>query len=326
MTTCRILPCLALALCSCASLGSTPLSTASPMEGLTYFMPKQDLLLTLTMDESGKHAVSFAMTPAYPDLETGYVLHHVANGISKQTSTVGVGPDGLLATTNATTVSGLAEAAKSIGTIAGNAAGMSLPARQVAPNENFQQTCARGTHVFRVGMQTAGKLVVCNYTVAVQRISATPAAATAQAPAQVRGVFYRQAEPYLVQVDDSVGLHVEGIVFSPSNAPVRYLPIRRSLAASNTTNIAFKDGMPTSVTQDIDGEVVAVLKLPAAVVGSYFTAIGGLFESFKKRDTNEAEALAGAIKLEMAKKKYEACLVAIQYGNTAAQTALECTR
>jgi uncharacterized membrane protein len=137
-------------------------------------------------------------------------------------------------------------------------------------------------------------------------------------------LFYRQAEPYRVQVRGGGRLNLAGIVLSPSNAQVRYLPIRRSFAASNTTDIVFTDGMPTSVAQDVDGEVVAIIKLPAVVVGSYFKAVGGVFDSFKTRDTNEAEVLAGAIKLDMAKKRHDACLVAIRSGDTAAQAALEC--
>ena len=321
----RVLSGLVLVLCGCASVQSTPLSAARRIEGVTYFMPKQDLLVTITVKDGGKsHDASIALTQAYPDLSKGYLLQHVANGISKSTSAVQVGTNGLLTTTETSIVSGVTEVAKSLGQIAGTVS--AVPGRQILMQEPTpaSDNCASGTHVFRIDLQATGKFVVCDDTIEVTRLIARADTAPALGPAEANGLFYRQAEPYSVEVRGGGRVHAAGIVLSPSNAPVRYLPVRRSFAAGNETKVAFTDGMPTSVKQDIDGEFVAIVKLPAVVASSYFKAIGSLFDSFKTRDTNEAEVLAGEIKLDLAKRKYEACLAAIRSGDTATQASLAC--
>ena len=76
--------------------------------------------------------------------------------------------------------------------------------------------------------------------------------------------------------------------------------------------------------QDTEGEVVALLKLPADIIGSYFTGIGNLFSSFKTKDEGEADALAESLKLELAKKKYDACILAIKAKDDAMIKALGC--
>lgn len=322
----RVLSGLGLVLCGCASVQSTPLSAARRIEGVTYFMPKQDLLVTFTVKDGGKsQAVSIAVTQAYPDLGKGYLLQHVANGLSKSTSTVGVGTNGLLTTTETTIASGVTDVAKSLGELMGTAGAIARRPDLMQPMTPARASCADGTHVYRMDLQTPGTLVVCDDTVEVTRLIARADTAPTPGPAEANGLFYRQAEPYSVEVRGGGRVHAAGIVLSPSNAPVRYLPVRRSFAAGNKTNVAFLDGMPTSVTQEIDGEFVAIVKLPAVVATSYFKAIGSLFDSFKTRDTNEAAMLAGEIKLDLARRKYEACLAAIRSGDAATQAALGCS-
>lgn len=66
-----------------------------------------------------------------------------------------------------------------------------------------------------------------------------------------------------------------------------------------------------------------LLKLPAEVIGAYFSAAGGVFDAFKVKDNSEVSAV-GVLKLEMAKKKYEACLAAIKANDQTQITALNC--
>ena len=125
------------------------------------------------------------------------------------------------------------------------------------------------------------------------------------------GIFYRQDLPYLVTVTGGA-VNEAAMVFSPSDSRTHFLPIARTFFSSNSADFELSDGVPKRYKQASDGEGIALFKLPADVLSAYFSAVGSLFDAFKVRDTKQAEMLGESLKLELAKKKYDACLEALQ--------------
>ena len=125
------------------------------------------------------------------------------------------------------------------------------------------------------------------------------------------GIYYRQNEPYLVTVKGS-NLSASTIVFSPSQSSTYFLPVSKTFFANNEAEFELEFGVPTKYKQETGSELLSLLKLPADVIGAYFAAVGQVFDNFKAADTSETAALTESLKLELAKRKYEACIQAIK--------------
>jgi hypothetical protein len=125
-------------------------------------------------------------------------------------------------------------------------------------------------------------------------------------------VFYRQSEPYEITVkDSSTNANYQKIILSPSQSKISFLPISKTLFANNEASFTFEDGIPKSAKQDTDGELIALVKIPADIIGAYFAAIGSVFNSFKTNDTAKTDALAANLKLELEQRKYNECKAAL---------------
>lgn len=306
-------------LAGCASISSTP--TDKPGEGLVYYLPKKDIVVTVVnavTNGTATTTISIDASAAYPDVEAPYLLKFQRNFIGKNEMKVGVGESGLLTSSKSTTTAGLSRALISLADSAG------AMSQWRALSKDPSQGCGVGTHVFVYPAADATH-APCGHRLKITRVgSPKPMEMKARPSEEARtGVFYRQNEPYQVEVVDAPQVAAK-IVFSPSGAPVRFLPMARTLFASNEADFTFTDGMPTKYDQNADGELIAALKLPADVVGAYFAAVGRTFDGFKAHDTKEAEALAADLKLELAKRKYDACVRAIQEGKEDVLQQLGC--
>jgi hypothetical protein len=134
------------------------------------------------------------------------------------------------------------------------------------------------------------------------------------------GVFYRQALPYRVTVSDpkasESGPSTQFLVFSPSEAPVLFLPAKKSLfAADNKIDLQFTDGVLTSYSQDIDGELLALVKLPADILSAYFEAIGSIFPKKTAVLKTEKDYLDAMNALALAKLQEQKCKDAVDGGD-----------
>jgi len=317
----------------CTSINSTP--TDMPGDGLVYFMPKKDILVTVVKaqpDSKGSvgTTVTIASTSAYADQTQPYVLNFNRNLIGKNELNVGIGTSGLLSSTKSTTTSGVTDALKNLAESLGT-----LHAKQLAAPA---PACDTGTHTFLYSVEPGDKAQsACGMKVTVTRLAAqqqqaAPAASTPEASAPPKskeqgytGIFYRQEEAFLVVVGGGA-LNSSAIILSPSLAKVRFLPIEKTFFGSNQADFGFVDGMPTKYDQNADGELIALLKLPADVIGAYFGAVGKVFDSFKAQDDKQADALASSLKLELAKKKYDACIEAIKARNDPLIQQLDCSK
>jgi hypothetical protein len=120
------------------------------------------------------------------------------------------------------------------------------------------------------------------------------------------------------------GFSSAAVVFSPNASNTHFLPISKTLFANNKAEVSLADGMPESWKQDTDGELIGLLKLPADIIGAYFSAVGEMFEGFSSADEKQVEAITQDLKLQLARQKYQACTLAIQSDNKELVEALGC--
>lgn len=311
---------------ACASIESTP--SNNPGDGLVYYMPKKDVLVTVVRG-TATTVVTIAPTPAYADLANPYVLNFKRNWLGKNEIEIGVKSTGLLTSAKSTTTSGVGEALKNLATSLGSFKGLSAPPDKTKP-------CLPGTFTYLYDVATDDLVQPCGLTITIQRVAASKASSgTTELDATTKtrkteagkGIFYRQEEAFRVKVVGDANqppVDTAAIILSPSKSPVRFLPIEKTLFASNKADFGFDDGMPTKYDQNADGELIALFKLPADVIGAYFSAVGNVFGSLKDNSNKEGDALVASMKLELAKKKYDACVQALREKNDTLVQQLEC--
>jgi hypothetical protein len=306
-----VLMVLATVTAGCASVVSVP--NPNDAEGLTYYLPKKDFLVSLKVTATDR-TLSVETTPAYPDDKHRYVIHFGRNLAGKNELDIGVTPSGLLTSAKSTTTSSFSDVLKGLG---GLAAAMSVTRAAAAPGP----CTAQGTYSIIVG-PGATKVTFCrDFTITVASLSTQAFnAAAAPADAQRAGVYYRNALPYTVSVDDTTSTAGPRtfVLFSPSEAKPQYLPIERTLFANNEATLTFEDGMPKGYKQSADGELVGLAKLPASVVAAYFDAIGNAFDQRKGALTNETEYLKAVQAAELQRLQLEQCKAAVASGDQAA--------
>lgn len=311
----------------CSSFTSKEVNFNEQAEGLVYFLPKKDVLVTVTVTNGKPSAVTLSTTPAYPDQSAAFVLNHSSNGLAKNVASFEI-KNGLLTSSIGTTTSGVSDALKNLAMSAG-----SLSALRRNDEKKEQSLCGSdGNHIYRIPSNSKGNSF-CGINVNIENLIPAGTVTEAEskkvgkkdAPSESRpGIYYRQMEGLLVEAS-SPDLHVASIVYVP--ATTRYfMPTGYSFFASNDTEIALEDGVPTKFKRDTDGEVIALLKLPADIISAYFSAVGSIFDAFKSRDDKEASALQESLKLEAMRQKYAVCLSAVKASDDDLISKLGCDK
>lgn len=321
-------------LAGCASVTSTPQATSS--EGLAYFLPKQDFLITLTVTANGR-TLTADSTTAYPDPGRRYLVKFSRNWVGKNDLDVGVTPSGLLTSAKSTTTSDLSDVLQNL---AGAVGTFSLHGKEVT------DPCATpGTYSKIVPADVRGPVAFCTMKIEIEPLVAIVSKPSTQAPpggqasgddspadqtaadkpdierANVAraGFYYRNALPYHVHVTDTVSKEGRSfLLFSPSQASTQFLPIARTVFANNEATLGFDQGMVKEYKQSADGELVALTKLPASILAAYFDAIGNAFGKRKGALDKEAEYLTALQAAELQRLKLEQCRSALATGDDAA--------
>ena len=320
---------ISLTMAACSSINSVevPKDVSGRANGLTYYMPNKDFLVVITVKDQKVTQASLGTTAAYPDLSQQYVLRYRENAFGKNSLSVGLSESGLLTSTKSTSISNVTDVFKNLAGTLGQVAGFRKGI--VAFPENTCTTDGNHTFVYR----KPGDFTACGLAITIkprsssndriQAISGSTENNRNQPGTEDSGIYYRQNIPYLMTVQGG-GLDLAAIVFSPSASPTHFLPISRTFFSNNEADFGFVDGVPTKYAQETDGEALALLKLPADVIASYFSAIGSVFDSFKANDQKASAALIESLKLELAKQKYNACISAIKEGNDQMINELGC--
>lgn len=299
-------------------------------EGLVYWLPKRDIVVTVTVKlneaKQMETEVAAAAGPMQPDYESRqFLIDYLRNPIGTNHLNIAVNPKGLIGkVTSETTVKlseVLAELAKT------SRALVAEPA-----------LCGLGTYQRFVAATHGATGSVCNFQIKVCRLFPDAVRDTKDpedfySPWGRSGIYYRQELPYRVEVapagtplmvcpvaakdktpKDEARTKQSFLVFSPSESPTYFLPVRRTLFANNKADFDFSEGVPTKYDQSTDGELIGLLKLPADVIGAYFGAMGEIFKYRKQSLESEQQLLAAQAKLAAEIVKLQACKDAVNAG------------
>ena len=110
--------CISMFITACSSTNSTVNNSSDSVDGLSYYMPKRDFTIAITIGgENEITNVVFGTTPAYADLSKHYVLKYNRNYIFKNSLKIGVDKKGLLQSALAQTENTIPEALGELQTI-----------------------------------------------------------------------------------------------------------------------------------------------------------------------------------------------------------------
>lgn len=324
-------------LAGCASVKSAKTANNGKESGLTYYLPRRSIVIEFTPAKDANALDSWVVKAgdAYPDLKNRYLLGFDANWLAKNSIKIGITERGLLSSASAESVSQVSEALQALATSWGTmraarpAPGAAPAVEKVdcIPGQMYSVSIAPESLAVTTAQSRTAVEPLCGHPIEVGRLFDAVASGTEARPALSggsglveiaasaskggAGVFYRQSLPYSVRVGTGDATS-DFVVFSPSEAPSSFLPVRRSLfSASNKADFEFTDGVPTSYSQELDGQAVALLKLPADVIGAYFDAIGNLFTKKKTVFTNEKDYLEALNKLATEQLKQKKCQEAL---------------
>ena len=133
-------------LLGCASIESQESPSGNPIQGLSYYMPQKDFVVTLTVKGQKPEKATIATTAAYPDLSRQYVLRYGRNWLGKNSLDVTVTSTGLLSTAKSSTQSGGTDAFKGL---ASGVAGLQAMAFRPEPVGPACNTDGEYTFIFQ---------------------------------------------------------------------------------------------------------------------------------------------------------------------------------
>lgn len=268
-------------------------------------------------------AIMVDATDAFPDYNRRFVIRQndgLPSRLLTQKLGVSVNERGLLQSVNRSTPATLTATLK--GAIESLAALKTGPALKTAEVGDELKPCRRGEYKVIAEARHGEKRSLCDFWITVTRIGSNLGGSTDKLPhtlgrTEHNGIFYRQELPYHVTVTrnrSGVEEKREFVVFSPSGAPIRFLPIPSSTFADSPAVLTFQDGVLTASDETRASEVAGLLKLPADVIGAYFSAIGNLFKSGKDIAEAERQILEERNKLLVEQLKRDNCNAAIKAG------------
>jgi len=302
--------------------------------GLVYYMPKRDIVITV--NNAGGVIASIVASPSvsYADRSKAYRLEYHRHPLAKNELDIDVSEAGLLTSAASKQTGDAVAALAGLGTLAGyfHGSGFDLqadPAKTVGVAA-ASDCSAVGNHTF-IFPAEPGDYTICQVlSVKIAKLGGNDdttrgSNTSPQGDPSYAGIFYRVNIPYKVTMS-SAKVHSESIVFSPSESKVYFLPVARTFFANNDATITLSNGagVPSKYSQNTDGEIAALLKLPAAIVTAYFAAIGELFSAFSTNRTSETTALNSTLALELTKMKVTACIKAIEDRDTERIASLGC--
>lgn len=297
---------------ACSGVKSIPGPDQEHLDGLIYYMPMRDLIVTIDIgEEDTLNTVTIGTSTAYADRSMKYSLSFQKALLADNDINIGTSSAGLLKSATSETTSQVSEIFKGLGSLVGTVQPMTL-----AP---APQKCTKGSHVFvyKFPVVIDPNAPPCGVKITVQRYDNTAIDASSKRVGDNKngnsGIFYKQEISYLVSANAG-GWSASKIVTSPSESPVYFLPISKTLFSSSKADFTFDDGVPTKFAQKSDSELVSLFSIPATIIGAYFEAIGNVFTSFKANDNKQVAALQSELALEIQKRKTKECMAAAKEG------------
>ena len=335
-----VLPCvLAAALAGCAGIESAPVGGQDVVEGVAYHLPMRYFQLKVTVVDQTVTALDWSTSEAFADPRQAFALRYNAHLIGKTTVKVEVNSKGLLSTANTATTDSIAALATVQPTKAQEKPSI-LPLKTEA-DAPVNRCPANGDYVFVFDRPEQIQLL-CGQSVDV-RIAHAPAGAAANLPAagasasdgapatlaRTPGIYYRINRAYLATAQAPVSgskasVGQTKLLLAPNDSPTVLLPFGRTVFAANDGDITLVDGVLQTYEQANDGELAALLKFPASMLGAYFSAVGNVFGAFTERDMRALAVRQADLKNDILRFKLDRCMDALKKNDTAALQTLQC--
>jgi hypothetical protein len=289
-------------LLGCAGFESKPIAplkeagkTSAADDGIVYYMPLRPIIVQAALDASGVMTITAPSASAIPDRSHPFLLTVPDNAIGESHATIQIGTNGLLQSAATVETSGIDALVKAIATDLGTISG--LAGRSVPGPAPTTETCENSRTYARViwpEKVDAGQPIepVCGLTVTLVKLGGnSPLSSTSKASEYTNaqsGVFYKTEIPYLVTVKAAAATQGQAfIAYSPDEAPILFVPLKKSFFANNTTTFTLTDGLLTKSDSDVGGEITGLALLPADAIAAYMTALGNIFSSLKTNATDK---------------------------------------
>ncbi|MEL1262851.1 hypothetical protein [Pseudoxanthomonas putridarboris] len=312
----------AFAMAGCASVSSR-LSTPAPRDnnGLVYSLPNRLIDVRVEFSGEGQHKLTVEGGSYYPDAadESRYVarIHKGKVGTIKATlATSG----GLLTSADAKYTGQSAELAKAIGAAAGVVGSRSHGVVTDAAECKRTLTVTRSLPLSEFTDYKAefnpldGDPACANVSLEVKRIDGSPRSPPSSTPTagkRANGLWYRVELPYLVTAKLGDSAIATALVMLPDESPRYFVGMDAGIFADADNKMVFTNGMLTSYEKSNDSEVIALFKLPAAIISAYASAVGDIFSNFSTAEKHEVNAEIARINRELVLQKIESCNHAI---------------
>ncbi|WP_209064775.1 hypothetical protein [Endozoicomonas sp. G2_2] len=317
----------ALALCAALLAGCVSFHTnngenadaeSSKMPGLYYYLPKKDLIVTLTVEQKGNsepvYRFDFDTSAAYPNLSQSYRLNQTKQFFANVEDKYEISKSGLLNSVDVKSES-------KVETVLDNLTGK--------PTKGFVEKpvkCAVGTHVLVIdpasnaekspdndGYRSAGEL--CQFKIMYRVLKSGK---TYHEPPSLdvplAGIVYRNDQPYAIEIRSGTVLKARKILFSPTGALARRLPLKKGFFAQTDHKFVMEDGRLTHVDYTKDSELATVLTAPAKLIGAYTGALGQILSGIHGPSNERLEADKIEANQQLLKAKIEQCRDALDEG------------
>lgn len=321
-----------LGLSGCAPIASIPLTGNDNKAGLIYYMPKRDIVVTLTNVKGPPEASTLAVTVSAPfaDLDKRFALTVQGTPIGTRSTDVMVSANGLL-------MSSSAKLESQVGAIAAQIAAAAGAVRAVWKQEEEKDCTAFTTYSISIPAPKAtlseenhfcGFTIVVASTVAPKEKGDPQRGGKRKADAEQpsAGYFYRQELPYRVTVVPKAGGDpiIATIVNSPSEAPVEFVPVAKALFADNDNLVSFDNGVLKQYKEIKSSELLGLASIPADIIAKYFDAAGKIFGFLNTENTNKLNEINSELRLEIARQRFDSCITAIHAKDDATIDKLGC--
>ncbi|MEK7779374.1 MAG: hypothetical protein AAB293_04845 [Pseudomonadota bacterium] len=306
-------------LSACASVVSIQRPNLEASDGLTYFMPKKDFLIKVSVKDSKITSVEGTVTEAYPDFSEQYVLKYKFNPFGENELDLGINDKGLLTSAKAKTISKVNEALENLAKSTGAIVSMGFVPDMVPCNQD-------GSYAF-IFDKPVTNASVCGMNVEITPIDENnynnivklnPHIPNPLSDNNIEqsGIYYRQNVPYRIKVTKAdLSINQEFLVFSPSFSKTHFLPISKTFFADNEIDFGFTDGMPTKYLQKTKSELVQLFKLPGSLIGGFIDGATGSLTKLVGLSAQETDLVNKSSLGELAKYRHEKCLAALSAKN-----------
>lgn len=298
-----------LSITSCSSIRSFESTDIITPEGITYSMPKKDIVVTFTVDSNAVTNIAVATTAAYGDGSKQYVLQHRYNALGKNTSDIKVSEGGLLNTVTSTTTSDIPAIFQNLGTLYGNLSTGMVTSYTSNPIKDCEND-GKHAFIFPAGTDVYER---CGFIVNIEAstLETEKPVPSKQMKKTNSGIFYRQNESYLVSISGK-GVNFPIKVYSPSNSKISFLPASKSLIANNKSEFDLIDGVPKRYHQDVDGEVLAAVKLPFLAIAAAADGAISVLDRSTIKETKKAKLAEENRKRVVIEQRRDDCVKVIQ--------------